>query len=49
MPYALVAADGSFFAALADGELWESPDRGDSWRRCELSQKLEHIVALAAG
>jgi hypothetical protein len=32
MPYALVAADGRLFAGLADGQLWESSDRGDSWR-----------------
>ena len=34
MPYALVAAHGRLFAGLADGELWESRDRGDSWRAC---------------
>jgi hypothetical protein len=32
MPYALVAAEGRLFAGLADGELWESADRGESWR-----------------
>ena len=32
MPYALVAADGRLFAGLADGQIWESRDRGDSWR-----------------
>jgi photosystem II stability/assembly factor-like uncharacterized protein len=32
MPYALVAGDGRLFAGLADGEVWESGDRGDSWR-----------------
>jgi photosystem II stability/assembly factor-like uncharacterized protein len=32
MPYALVAADGRLFAGLADGQIWESGDRGDSWR-----------------
>jgi hypothetical protein len=34
MPYALVAADGRLFAGLADGQIWESGDRGDSWRAC---------------
>jgi photosystem II stability/assembly factor-like uncharacterized protein len=34
MPYALVAGDGRLFAGLADGEIWESSDRGDSWRLC---------------
>ncbi len=32
MPYALVAADGRLFAGLADGQIWESGDRGDRWR-----------------
>jgi hypothetical protein len=31
MPYALAAADGRLFAGLADGQIWESNDRGDSW------------------
>ena len=31
MPYALVAAEGRMFAGLANGELWESRDHGDSW------------------
>src|SRR5262249_38916940 len=34
MPYALVAADGRLFAGLADGQIWESSDRGDSWHAC---------------
>jgi photosystem II stability/assembly factor-like uncharacterized protein len=34
MPYALVAADGRLFAGLADGQIWESDDRGDTWRAC---------------
>jgi hypothetical protein len=36
MPYALVAADGRLFAGLADGQIWESGDRGESWRTCLL-------------
>jgi photosystem II stability/assembly factor-like uncharacterized protein len=32
MPYALVATEGRLFAGLADGQLWESTDRGDNWR-----------------
>jgi hypothetical protein len=48
MPYALVAADGGrLFAGLANGELWESLDRGDGWRRCELSEPLPALLALA--
>jgi photosystem II stability/assembly factor-like uncharacterized protein len=34
MPYALAAADGRLFAGLADGQVWESRDRGDTWRAC---------------
>jgi photosystem II stability/assembly factor-like uncharacterized protein len=32
MPYALVATDRCLFAGLANGEIWESTDRGDAWR-----------------
>jgi photosystem II stability/assembly factor-like uncharacterized protein len=32
MPYALVATDGRLLAGLADGQVWESTDRGDGWR-----------------
>jgi photosystem II stability/assembly factor-like uncharacterized protein len=46
MPYALVVTDERLFAGLADGELWESRDRGDSWRRCELSELLPGLLAL---
>jgi BNR/Asp-box repeat len=44
MPYALVATEDRLFAGLANGELWESRDRGDSWVRCELT--LPRLVAL---
>ena len=48
MPYALVAAeDGRLLAGLANGELWQSRDRGDSWSRCELSEPLPALLALA--
>ena len=46
MPYALVATEDRLFAGLANGELWESRDRGDSWLRCELT--LTRLVALVA-
>jgi len=36
MPYALLATDGRLFAGLADGRLWESRDRGDSWTALRL-------------
>jgi photosystem II stability/assembly factor-like uncharacterized protein len=49
MPYALVADDGRLLAALANGELWESADRGDTWHRSGLrGAPLAHVVALAA-
>jgi photosystem II stability/assembly factor-like uncharacterized protein len=48
MPYALVATDDRLFAGLANGQLWESEDRGDIWRGCELhGDPLTHLVALA--
>ena len=34
MPYALVVGGARLFAGLADGQVWESRDRGDSWRPC---------------
>jgi photosystem II stability/assembly factor-like uncharacterized protein len=47
MPYALVATHGRLFAGLRNGELWESGDRGDTWRRCELQgDPLTRLVAL---
>jgi photosystem II stability/assembly factor-like uncharacterized protein len=50
MPYALVATDGRLFAGLADGQLWESRDRGDTWAACEVvGGKLGAVVALAVG
>jgi photosystem II stability/assembly factor-like uncharacterized protein len=48
MPYALVAADGRLFAGFADGQIWESPDRGDSWRACTLAgEPITAVRALA--
>jgi hypothetical protein len=47
MPYALVAAGSRLFAGLADGQLWESRDRGDTWSALELSgDTLDALVAL---
>ena len=49
MPYALFAADGRLFAGLADGQLWESRDRGDTWARCRVEgPPLPALVALAS-
>ena len=48
MVYALVAADGRLFAGFADGQIWESPDRGDSWRACTLAgEPITAVRALA--
>jgi photosystem II stability/assembly factor-like uncharacterized protein len=48
MPYALVATDGRLFAGLADGHIWESGDRGDSWTALRLEgDRLGALVALA--
>jgi hypothetical protein len=48
MAYALVAGNGRLFAGLADGQIWESRDRGDSWRACTLDgAALTRLHALA--
>ncbi len=48
MPYALVATDGRFFAGLADGQIWETGDRGDTWTALRLQgDALRTLVALA--
>ena len=48
MPYALVAADGSLFAGLADGQVWQSSDHGDRWDCCGLEgDAFKRLVALA--
>jgi photosystem II stability/assembly factor-like uncharacterized protein len=47
MPYALLASEGRLFAGLANGQLWESDDRGDSWAPLQLDgDSLDAIVAL---
>jgi hypothetical protein len=48
MPYVLVTTGRRVFAGMADGQLWESPDRGDTWRRCLLrGDSLTELDALA--
>jgi hypothetical protein len=48
MPYALLASNGRLFAGLADGQLWESSDRGETWHACPLEgDPLVRLNALA--
>ena len=48
MPYALLATDGRLFAGLADGQLWESRDRGDTWTPLQLEgDSVAAVLALA--
>jgi hypothetical protein len=47
MPYALVAFEGGLVAGLADGQLWASENRGESWERYELDgDPLTELHAL---
>src|SRR5690349_22871107 len=49
MPYALLATDGRLVAGLADGQLYESRDRGDTWTAMRLQgDTLRAVLALAA-
>ena len=48
MPYALVATEERLFAGLADGQVWESSDRGETWRRLDLAgDPLSALIALS--
>jgi photosystem II stability/assembly factor-like uncharacterized protein len=50
MPYALAASDGDTFVGLADGRLYRSTDRGESWEPLPLEgEALPALIALAAG
>jgi photosystem II stability/assembly factor-like uncharacterized protein len=47
MPYALLATDGRLFAGLADGQLWETRDQGESWSPLRLNGDApQSLVAL---
>jgi photosystem II stability/assembly factor-like uncharacterized protein len=49
MPYALAFPGDRLFAGLADGTLYASADRGDTWLPLELrGSPLPSVVALAA-
>jgi hypothetical protein len=48
MPYALLPVGERLFAGLSNGHLWETADRGDTWRACRLlGEPLAGLVALA--
>jgi photosystem II stability/assembly factor-like uncharacterized protein len=48
MPYALVATDGRLLCGLANGQVWQSRDAGDSWTMCALrGDALTELHALA--
>jgi hypothetical protein len=47
MPYAFATANGPLFAGLADGQLYRSDDRGESWRALALDgAPIERLLAL---
>jgi len=47
MPYALAAFEHGLVAGLADGQLWGSEDRGDTWQRFELEgDPLDELHAI---
>jgi photosystem II stability/assembly factor-like uncharacterized protein len=46
MPYALVARDGRLFAGLADGQIWETRDGGDSWAETAVEGQVPALNAL---
>ena len=47
MPYALSATDGRLLAGLAEGQLWESRDGGDSWSAIRVEgDALGAVLAL---
>jgi hypothetical protein len=50
MPYALLATEGRLFAGFANGLLWESGDRGDSWGAVQIDgDEPDGLLALATG
>ncbi len=49
MPYALLATPSRLFVGLANAELWESRDRGESWNRCKLrGHRLNSLIGLVS-
>jgi hypothetical protein len=49
MPYALVATDERLFAGLADGQVWEGRDLGETWSRIDVrGEPPSSLHALSA-
>jgi photosystem II stability/assembly factor-like uncharacterized protein len=48
LPYALLAEGGELFAGLADGSIYASDDRGNSWRALRITGDAPtHVSAMA--
>jgi photosystem II stability/assembly factor-like uncharacterized protein len=49
MPYGLATSDGATYVGLADGRLYRSTDRAESWERLSLEgDALTALIAIAA-
>ncbi len=49
MPYALLATEDRLFAGLADGQIWESRDLGETWGACtRVGDRITSLTALAS-
>jgi photosystem II stability/assembly factor-like uncharacterized protein len=49
MPYALQATSDRLLAGFADGQIWESRDRGERWARLRLEgDALDAVLAVGA-
>ena len=46
MPYALAAIDGALLAAMTDGRILHSGDRGETWG--ETGVRIGSVLAMAA-
>jgi hypothetical protein len=48
MPYALITSGALVFAGLADGQVWESADRTETWHALEVGgEQISSLAALA--
>jgi len=48
MAYALHPTDGRLFAGLANGQLFESRDQGESWNRVRVDGAVDALVAISS-